>query len=128
MNISLEETQAEVAVIALNKMMRKSYFDICVISDVAKMLGIRPRTESYNILHALHCVDFANMTPSLRDKIPALIADCLGDPPAFQFNHPTVRPAAREISVIVAAPAAVDEPAGKDRPGLFKRLQLAFKG
>lgn len=122
----LNETQAEVAILALNKMMRSSFFDICVIDNVAKMLNIPPRAETYKTLRALHCVHFSEMPASLRAKLPALIADCLGDPPMFQFNAP-----AKVVTqtAMVIMPAS-DAPAFREqtKPGLFKRLQIAFKG
>lgn len=119
------ETQAEIAVTALNKMMRSSFFDICVVDNVAKMLNVHPRSETYKLLRPLHCVHFSEMPASLKAKLPAMIADCLGDPPALQFNQP--RAVQQTATVVIPV---VDEPntSSNTKPGLFKRLQLAFKG
>lgn len=121
----LNETQAEVAIAALNKMLRQRYFDICTIDSVAKMLGVNPRSESYAILRPLHCVDYADMSASLKAKLPALIADCLGEPPMFQFTLPTKVVTQAMVIVPVAETPTYTE---QNKPGLFKRLQIAFKG
>lgn len=121
------ETQAEIAVTALNKMMRSSFFDICVVDSVAKMLNVHPRSETYKLLRPLHCVHFSEMPASLKAKLPAMIADCLGDPPAFQFNQP--RTVIQQTALVVVPVVSGSEPeATPNKPGLFKRLQLAFKG
>lgn len=95
--LDLEETRIQAAVVAMNKMLRSSYFDICTVDAVAKMLQVQPRKMSHDILRTLHCVHYNEMTRELRDKIPVLIADALGDPPAFQFNQPV-----KQITVLVA--------------------------
>ena len=55
------ETQAEIAVTALNKMMRSSFFDICVVDSVAKMLNRPPS------LGDLQAAASPALRPLLRD-------------------------------------------------------------
>lgn len=33
--------------------------------------------EAYKLLNPLHCVDYAAMSPELRERIPALVAEAL---------------------------------------------------
>lgn len=103
-----EELKQLSALTSLNNMMRGGHFSICAIDSVGKLLGIEPRgTDAYNVLHALHCVDWGAMPPQLRDAVPGLINECLGIAPAFQFTNakqgqvidltPEARPAKRGI-------------------------------
>lgn len=103
----LEETRIQAAVTAMNKMLRSSYFDICTVDSVAKMLGIETKRDSYNILRTLHCVHYNEMPIELRNKIPMLIADALDNPPPFQFTQPT-----KQVTVLVADVVG-DKPARK---------------
>ena len=74
------------ALTSLNSMMDKGYMDICCVDSVGKLLGINPKiSDSYNTLHALHCVHYAKMPQELRDAIPALVQECLGVAPTFKF-------------------------------------------
>lgn len=72
-----DETKALIAITALNKMFEGSYFDICTINSIAKMLGVHPQKEAYDQLHALHCVNWTAMPRELRQLVPKLIQDCL---------------------------------------------------
>lgn len=74
------------AMTALNVMMASSYFCISTIDKVAKLLGVDPKGEAYNILSPLHCIDFAKMPDELREAIPGLIEKCLGVEPVYQFS------------------------------------------
>lgn len=79
------------AIAALNKMFTDGWLSISTVDRVGKMLGVDPKraADSYNILHAVHCVHFAQMPVDLRDAIPQLILDCLDVAPTFQFKAPT---------------------------------------
>lgn len=50
---------------ALQKMFDQDYFSICTIDNIAKMMGVKPNREAYQILHTLHCVDYNQMPPAL---------------------------------------------------------------
>lgn len=82
----MNDIRAQTAVFAINRMLRSTHFDICIIRDAATAVGIQPRKDSYDVLRLLHCVNYVEMPDAIRRKIPELIADCLGDTPAFQFN------------------------------------------
>lgn len=63
---------------ALNHMVKQGSFSICTIDKCAEILGVQVRgSESYNILSALHCINYAEMPPEVRRAIPQLIKDCL---------------------------------------------------
>lgn len=71
---------------ALNNMMSKSWFDICTIDSVAKLMRINPAGEAYDTLRPLHCVNWDKMPQELRDAVPDLIRQCLGVEPTYQFR------------------------------------------
>lgn len=75
------------ALAALNDMFRKGHLSICTIDKVARLLGVDPKGESYDILSAVHCVDFSQMPLALRDAVPRLIRQCLGVDQIFQFEE-----------------------------------------
>jgi len=64
---------------AMKKLLGDSHFSISGVQSIAKVLGLpRPSGRAYDTLHALHCVDYADMDPQLRAAIPGLIKECLG--------------------------------------------------
>lgn len=75
------------ALTAINNMLAGGHFNICTIDRVADMLGIqRSGSEAYQMLGALHCIDYAKMPAEVRDAIPGLIEQVLDIKPAFQFS------------------------------------------
>lgn len=108
----MNELKQLAALAALNNMFAKGWFDICTIDSVAKMLGIDPKGEAYDILRPLHCINFNVMPALLREQVPELIKASLGVQPVFQFS-------AKELtgSVVVADP---DPPPAKR--GLLRLL------
>lgn len=104
MSLSRSELNQEVAITAINRMMRRSYFSICPINDAGKILGISLECEAYNTLRALHCIDFHEMSPAIRQAIPQLIAECFNRPDIFQFQLPSQR----NVVEVVPYKAVVD--------------------
>ncbi len=85
------DVKALAALTALNEMFAGSHFSICTIDTVAKMLGVQPEQEAHDTLRALHCINWNKMPRQLRDQVPALIQQALGNgTEAFQFE---LRPA-----------------------------------
>lgn len=81
------EMKEQAAIVALNEMLKNASFSICTLDSVAELLGVSCRgSEAYNILRTLHCINFAAMPIELRNEIPALIRQCLGRGPEFQFT------------------------------------------
>ncbi|WP_454752197.1 hypothetical protein [Cupriavidus necator] len=60
---------------ALRKMFAQGHFSICTIDTCLKLLGIPQGGKSYQLLHTLHCVSYADMDRDLAQAIPGLIAD-----------------------------------------------------
>lgn len=60
---------------ALRKMFAQGHFSICTIDTCLKLLGVPQGGKSYQLLHALHCVNYADMDRELAQAIPGLIAD-----------------------------------------------------
>lgn len=124
MSISSHDLTTEVAITTINKLLKKSYFSICDIDRVAQMLRINPRNSSaYDILSALHCVDYADMTPNVRNAIPTLITECLSQSEVFQFPMPTPQGEYKRPITIVVESQKVEEPATPaHKPGYIARL------
>uniref|UniRef100_UPI003F7D8DC1 hypothetical protein n=1 Tax=Xanthomonas sp. 0924 TaxID=2835534 RepID=UPI003F7D8DC1 len=94
------DTQALVAQTALNRMFRSPFFSICEIDHVARMLEIHPERHAYNQLRALHCVHWNEMPEALRQQIPALVQQALGD--GFQSHQMTMgRPQQPTLPVLI---------------------------
>lgn len=65
---------------AIEKMFSGSYFDICTIDNVVKMMGLKPDREAYQILRTLHCVHYNQMPRELIEELPMLIHRVLTSP------------------------------------------------
>ena len=74
------------AMTAVNEQLRKGHWSICCIDRAAALLNVNARGEAYNILHAMHCVDYDKMPAELRASIPDLIKQSLGIDPVYQFQ------------------------------------------
>lgn len=70
---------------ALNDLFTKRHFNICQLDAVAELLNVSTKTDAFKLLRTLHCVDYGDMAPELRDRIPLLVNECLA-PQAKQ--HP----------------------------------------
>ena len=109
------ELQKEVAIVAINDMMKKSWFSICALDRAAKVLNMNiSRSQSYAALHALHCVDFADMSPTLRRAIPEMIKDCFADSDVFQFPLPSEKRVPENVIDV--------DVINENTPGFWKRL------
>lgn len=75
---------------ALNKLLNGCTFYICDLNNIAEMVGSEPRrSPRYKFLRGLHCIKYADMSPDLRNSIPAMVLECLRpdtvDPAAVMF-------------------------------------------
>lgn len=77
----------------LNRMMGSTFFSICEVRQAARLLDVTLVGSAYTQLEKIHCVHWCDMPESLRDAVPALIAQALATP-AFRFEHqkPIARP------------------------------------
>lgn len=78
---TLPETRRLVVTAALNELFTKKYFNICQLSAVLEVTNGSENTDAYRLLRTLHCVDYAAMSPELRNTIPQLVNECLAPPP-----------------------------------------------
>jgi len=71
-------------------MLKKDYFSISTIDDILRMTGGKPNTEDYNILRALHCVNYGDMPPELLRGLPVLIQRVvMAESISLEFNGAT---------------------------------------
>ena len=88
----MDDIKALAALTALNEMFASRYFDVCTIDKVAKLLGVRPEREAYDVLHALHCIHWDKMPRELHDRVPGLVQQALGQGDAvfqMELKQPT---------------------------------------
>lgn len=78
----MPQTQQLVLQTATRKLFDSRHFSICTVDSLMKLVGTTARTPAYTQLHALHCVDYADMPKELRDRIPHLVRECLTTPTA----------------------------------------------
>lgn len=62
---------------ALLAMFRKGWLDICTIDKCAKLMGIVKGGQAYELLSALHCVNFTDMPRDLAEAVPGMIGEVL---------------------------------------------------
>lgn len=99
------ELKAMATTAILNKTLKSSFFSICSIDEAAKVMGRNPHCEEYDLLRSLHCVDYSKMPRELREKIPSLVALCLG----LETESPVFKPSELEIKLL-----ATDKPAKRN--------------
>lgn len=123
MSLTPYELKQEIAITALNNMMRKSFFSICEVRDAANLLGIPVNGEAYDTLKALHCVDYSAMSPAVRQAIPQLIAEVFNRPDIFQFQLPSQRNILDPVRAnVVDVEATVVTPKAKPRTMIGRLL------
>lgn len=123
MSTLTDSLKADVAVSSINTLLRKSFFDICIIDNVAKLMGVNIiGSDAYKILRTLHCVDHAAMPRNVYEAIPALIAECFDQPEVFQFparGHQRTPLAVMNAATVATATTA---PAPINRTSFLRRL------
>lgn len=64
---------------AIDKLFNKErHFSICTVDEIAKILGVNAEAHpSYKLLHALHCVHYADMSPEILRELPMRVLDVL---------------------------------------------------
>lgn len=82
----MDDLKQLAAMTALNETLAGNHFSICAIDNAGKLLGVNPKGEAYDTLHALHCIDYAKMPRQLREAIPDLIRQCLGVDTIYRFE------------------------------------------
>ena len=72
-------TRQLVAEARLRELNKKPFFSICTVNEACAALGIHDyrSNPAYDVLHALHCVHYRDMSRELIQEIPKLIAAVL---------------------------------------------------
>jgi hypothetical protein len=76
----MSDIKVMAATAALQKMLTQSYFDICTIDNIIKMLCLVPDKDAYDILRTLHCVHYNQMPAELLEQLSILIMRVLDSP------------------------------------------------
>ncbi len=53
--------------IALKKLFNQNSFSICTVDELLKITNTIPDKATYQLLHAMHCVNYSDMTKEYRD-------------------------------------------------------------
>lgn len=73
----LPETKQLVAQQAISRLFTDSHFSVCRLDEVIKLTGAQRDSEAYRLLRALHCVNWSDMEPALRERVPLLVREAL---------------------------------------------------
>lgn len=68
---------------AVKDLFSKSYFSICKVREVSKLLRITPRGDIMDELQAFHCVDYADMNPRAKELLQSKVVEALRGETAF---------------------------------------------
>lgn len=64
-----------VATQAVDRMFKGERFSICTVREVCEVIGAKPSGPAFAMLQAMHCVNFCDMHPQIRENIPALMRE-----------------------------------------------------
>ena len=63
---------------ALDKLLNGRHFCITDMRNIGDLINVNVyQHPNYKWLHALHCVDYSEMTQEVRDAIPHKVMECL---------------------------------------------------
>lgn len=62
---------------SVKKLFNSSFFSICTFDDIAKLLKVKPEPSIYRELSALHCVDYGDMNPRIKELLQERVVRCL---------------------------------------------------
>lgn len=65
----MNDLTKEVVITALRHMFEKGWLDICTIDKCLKLTGAIPDKRDYEILSALHCIHWSEMSQGLRQEV-----------------------------------------------------------
>ena len=73
----LPQTRQLVAQQAISRLFTERHFSICTPDEIIKLTSAQSDSEAYRMLRPLHCVNWADMDPALRDCVPLLVREAL---------------------------------------------------
>ncbi len=59
----------------LKKLWEEEYFDISRINTLCKILNLKPQKKIYDMLHALHCVHYSDMSTELLEEVQSMVRE-----------------------------------------------------
>jgi len=83
--------ELEVIRTLVKKLLTENHFSICTVDELLRLTGGVPPAREYQILRALHCVNYRDMTPPLRLALPRLLQVVLESQPIhYDYTPPTL--------------------------------------
>ncbi|OGT03321.1 MAG: hypothetical protein A2143_08115 [Gallionellales bacterium RBG_16_57_15] len=82
----IEQFHKQAILLALKKMMEGKHFNICTLDQAMEITGVRLNSKDSAALRALHCIDWADMSPELRRMVFAKIMEVLQHEPEFNME------------------------------------------
>lgn len=67
--MALDSFQQQAATVALKKLFERSSFSICDLDSIIKLINCIPDKKDYEALRCLHCVEWGDMPPALRNEV-----------------------------------------------------------
>jgi len=64
-----------IALTAVRKMLKGRYLDITTVRSVCEVIGANANGAAFDMLSALHCINYADMPRDVREGIPALMRE-----------------------------------------------------
>lgn len=65
----MTEFEKQSIAIALKKMFQGTHFNICTVDNCLKIAGVIPLGKDYQVLAALHCIDWKDMPLDFRNQV-----------------------------------------------------------
>lgn len=69
------DLKMSIALTAVHKMLKSSFFDICTVDKVCKLIGANAGGAAYNMLSTLHCVHYSDMPSDVKAALPDLMRE-----------------------------------------------------
>ena len=85
------EINKRLAFLAIERMLKSRYFDICTIDKAIKLVGAGGRgTQEYDRLNSLHCRHWSDIPDDILQLMPVWINRVLGGPPVSMLTIPAL--------------------------------------
>lgn len=82
----IDEFHKQAALLGLKKMFEGKHFDICKVKEALTIAGCHMNIKDEAAMRALHCIDFADMTPDLRKMLFAKVMEVLSGEQLFDIE------------------------------------------
>lgn len=75
--MELTEWQKLIAAQGLKKLFQSKHFSICDLDSIANTLGVQGGGRLHEELRVLHCIDYNDMHPAIREQLPQKVCEYL---------------------------------------------------